>query len=483
MNIAHEFLTAALNRHDPNRELFRSVGDQRVTTEKFLLRVAKRVEQLSGSVGAGEMVIIASGREIDFFVDLFALWTLGAVAIPYAMDDGPQHLRQIKEISGAKLCLDTRMTVQNSDKNLKIEDVQFVYRDPGEPCAVLFTSGSTGLPKGVVLSQHVLFNNAAATQVVTQLNSEQLLVNVPFHFTSAICHFLASCLSGSTYVGIEKKLMFTDFVAQFVALGATALGGAPVQLRWLANATGKHAKYLADNLNFAFSSGDHLAEELAVAFRSAYPKCQLFTAYGLTELGGRFCILPPHLATAHPGSVGHAIPGLTVNIISSEDGQPLSAKNEGVLIADGELVASGYLNNPEETGKAFHDGTLYTGDMGYIDEEGFVYVTGRADDIFKVNGKKVSAQRISQALMGSGYFADSAVISNHLPIFGTVAIACCVIAEGQQFKRGPLLQQLRETLPNNHIPHNFVLLKEIPRTGSGKVKRLELTELIQQQQI
>ncbi|MEL0083896.1 MAG: class I adenylate-forming enzyme family protein [Gammaproteobacteria bacterium] len=480
MNIAHYLLATAMKRSATSTGLYQFGDNPATTPEMFLSKIAGRVEQLSGSVTEGEMVLVASGRDFDFFIDLFALWTLGAIAIPYSPADGPEYLQQIRQISGADYCLNGHLSTPKTYSHLTIEDINFTDREPELPCAVLFTSGSTGTPKGVLLSQYSLLNNAIATLSITRLEKERLFVNVPFHFTSAICHFLSACLSESTFLGSETRLIFSDFVQQFVSLQATGIGGAPVQLRWLAEASGANADYLKSSLNFAFSSGDHLAVEISEKLRTNYPKCQLFTVYGLTELGGRFCILRPEETTCHAGSVGRPIPGLTVEVVDANSGEPKHAGDEGIIVAAGELVASGYLNNPVETSEAFRRGNLYTGDLGYIDINGYVFVTGRENDVFKVNGKKVSAQKISSALMLSDYFSDAAVISFHIPIFGTVPIACCVITEGKEFKRGEVLKLLRETLPNNHIPHDFVMLEEIPRTGSGKVKRAELKTLVEQ---
>jgi len=474
MNIAQDLLDGMSARVD-EADLYAAPDGTRVSAAEFRRRVARRAADLAPLVAFGEMVIVASGRGLDFFVDMFALWSLGAVAIPYSPADGPDHLRQLQRISGATRCLADADVGKVGPGGTALRCVE---RDPSAPCVVLFTSGSTGHPKGVVLSQQVLLGNALSTHEVTRLGGERLFVNVPFHFTSCICHFLSACLSGASFIGLEAKRMYADFVQAFVAAEATALGGAPVQFRWLAEASGAERDYLERHFRFAFSSGDHLPDEVSRQLRERYPRLRLFTAYGLTELGGRYCILRPEETPDHPGSVGRPIPGLAVRIVDSDTGALLPPGEEGEVVASGRLMADGYLNDPEETAAAFRAGSFFTGDLGHLDNDGFLQVTGRASDVFKVNGKKVSALTVAAALMSSGRFADAAVIGKEVPVFGTVPIACCVLRPGTQFEKGPVLRHLREHLPNSHIPHEFVLLDAIPRTGSGKVKRAELRTLI-----
>lgn len=476
MNIASELLNGLAERMG-SANLFETAGGPGITQADFLSRVANRSRELSDFVSPGEMVIIASGRGIDFFTDMFALWSLSAVAIPYAPSDGPQHLQLLQQISGAALYLDQANIGIGNGYAVSSPSLQYTQSPASSPCVVLFTSGSTGLPKGVVLSQEVLLGNAKSTMDITKIKGERILVNVPFHFTSCICHFLSACLSGSTFIGIENKYMYSDFVHIFVSTAATGIGGAPVQLRWLAEAGEDEYAYLKDKLRFAFSSGDHLPNEVSAKLRERYPHLRLFTAYGLTELGGRFCVLPPEETPAHLGSVGRPISGLAVRIVDPDTAIEMPTGEEGEVVATGSLMSDGYLNNPEETNAAFRDNSLYTGDLGYLDEAGYLHVTGRASDIFKVNGKKVSSISVANSLMQTGIFTDAAVVGLEVPIFGTVPIACCVMRPDKRFEKGPILRQLRQTLPNSHIPHAFIMLDAIPRTGSGKVKRTELRML------
>lgn len=483
MNIAQKLLATIRFQRGMENCLYQSSTGTEVTGAAFLERILRRQKDLADSISADEMVVITSGRGLDFFIDLFTVWTLGAVAVPYSPEDGPDHLKDIKRISGAHQCLDQLLTTPSVSLPATLDEISFIERKPGQPCAVLFTSGSTGTPKGVVLSQKSLLNNAIATHAVTQLDRERLFVNVPFHFTSAICHFLSVCLSSSTFIGSEKKLIYADFVDRFIESDATALGGAPVQIRWLTDATQANALKINKALRFCFSSGDHLSPDVAAKFCDTYPGARLYPAYGLTELGGRFCIHQPGQPSVHPGSVGKPIPGLNVEIFDLDSRSLLPSGEEGMIVASGELIANGYLNNPGETRATFRNGKLYTGDLGFLDENGFLYVVGRADDVFKVNGKKVSSRKIEAELMHSRYFLDVAVVGYDLPVFGTVPIACVVASPEREFHRGLVLKHLRSALPNSHIPHDFILVGEIPRTGSGKLKRAALKALIESRNI
>ncbi len=480
MNIARELMLAILgNGCLPN--MYEGPDGERLTRQHFASSVAIRRRELERHIRANDKVIISAERGIHFYIDLVSVWALGAIAVPYSPSDGKDHLETIRSISNASHLLDDRWELPNScdEAFLHNEIGEFTKKGEHDCCAVLFTSGSTGKPKGVVLSQHSLLGNAQSTLEITALRNQRLFVNIPFHFTSCICHFLSACISGSTFIGIEKKLMFRDFTSLFAKTKASGFGGAPVQLRWLAESEPEHHEEIKARLKFAFSSGDHLPIDVGQRLCQLFPELELYTAYGLTELGGRFCILKASEQHLYPGSVGKPIGTMSVRIVSMEDqDREVPANIDGLILAKGDLISPGYLNNSDATKRAFRNGSLHTGDIGHLNEDGYLFVTGRANDVFKVNGRKVSAQIISDTLLELDVFTDVAVIGHEVPVFGTVPLAFCVLRNPDEFRKGIVLKYLRERLPNSHIPHQFIMLDKIPRTGSGKVQRDTLRKLL-----
>lgn len=268
--------------------------------------------------------------------------------------------------------------------------------------------------------------------------------------------------------------MPADLVDLLKQNGATAFGGAPLQLRWIAEQMDEAEL----DLRWVMSSGDHLAADIVERFAKTASNPSVLAVYGLTELAGRFCVLRPELALPKLGSVGSPIPGLDLEL-RNDDGDPAEPGEIGSVHARGLTVMDGYRNDEAITASVIDDqGWFNTGDYGIRDEAGFLCLRGRRDNVFKSSGLKVSGQLIADALMGVGCFSDAAVFPIPDPVAGDVACAYVCMERDREFKKGPVLKALRETLPVNHLPASFVELERIPRTASGKIDRRAFAELI-----
>jgi acyl-coenzyme A synthetase/AMP-(fatty) acid ligase len=291
---------------------------------------------------------------------------------------------------------------------------------------------------------------------------------VPFHFTSAICHALAACLAGATLVATERRLFMADLVPFLTQAQATAFGGSPVQLDWIARTVrpGDVA------LRWLMSSGDRLAPETEDRTQRAFPAAAIVVAYGITEAGGRLCI---RTAREEPpgGSVGTPIPGMEIEL-REPDGTRAASGVEGELWVTGPWLADGYLGEPRfDPVKGFA-----SGDLAWVDEMGRVHIAGRVDSVFKVAGQKVHGDRIAAHLRMQPGVIDAAVIGYDDPDLGSIPAAAVCMAPGERFNKGALLAAVRRAFPPFHVPRIVVALSELPRTGSGKVDRRALRATI-----
>lgn len=456
----------------PNHDLLHS-DQETISRYDFLNLVAYRCDFLK--ISKGQRVLVSSGRGFCFFVDLYAVWAAGCVVIPFDPSEGCIHKEQLHEIAQADVVVDDVYALSIDKKYT----VNYINVDIDGVSAILFTSGTTGKPKGVELSTYSLIENSKGILNHIKMSCDRLFINIPFHFTSAICHFLACSLSGSTLIGIETRLMYFDYINAIIALKPTGLGGAPVQFRWVSDYCKAEGGGHFNNLDFIVSSGDHLPVPVINSLRANLPSVRIDTVYGLTEVGGRFCILESDDLDSHVGSVGKPIDGLSYRIVDPDSEDILSPGDEGEIVISGELLAKGYCNNINATLKSFTNLGFRTGDIGHLDEDGYLYLKGRSDDVFKVNGKKVSGVLVTQGLMETRMFSDAAVVPVEFPLFGTVPVAFVVLGKDVKFEKGKTLKKLRELLPGNHIPHEFHILTHIPRTGSGKVKKNDLRSILE----
>ena len=233
----------------------------------------------------------------------------------------------------------------------------------------------------------------------------------------------------------------------------------------------------AHSFRFWVSSGDHLPLPVIEKFRRVLPGVALFNMYGLTEVSGRLCILPPAELDVRVGSVGRPISDMRV-VARRGDGDAAAPGETGELFVTGSLLMQGYLDEPEITAKTLTAHGLRTGDFGRVDESGAVWIAGRKDDIIKRGGEKVSIIHVQEALQRLGRFTDVAVVAAPDEILGHVPVAFVVPHEPEGFKASRLLRELRGVLPSTSLPSRVIAVAAIPRTGSGKAIRAQLQALL-----
>ena len=353
------------------------------------------------------------------------------------------------------------------------EDLEAVRED--EPAMIMFTSGTTGLPKGVCQTLRAVSSNAGHVALTLGLQGDdRIFINTPPYFTSGICHFLTLLAAGGGVAGQLGFFFGAGLLDEMETLGCTGFGGAPAHLVRVVEPLEEPRVH---SLRFWVSSGDHLPLPVIEKFRRVLPGVGLFNMYGLTEVSGRLCILSPADLDRRVGSVGRPIGDMRV-VARRGDGSEAAPGGTGELYVTGSLLMQGYLDEPAISARTLTEHGLKTGDFGHVDESGAVWIAGRKDDIIKRGGEKVSIIHVQQALQGLGRFADVAVLAAPDAILGHVPVAFVVPLEPEGFKASRLLRELRAVLPSSSLPSRVIAVAAIPRTGSGKAVRAELRALL-----
>jgi long-chain acyl-CoA synthetase len=344
-----------------------------------------------------------------------------------------------------------------------------------EQAMIMFTSGTTGLPKGVCQTLRAISSNAGHVALTLGLGEDdRIFINTPPYFTSGICHFLTLLAAGGGVAGQLGFFFGAGLLDEMEAMGCTGFGGAPAHLVRVVEPLEEPREH---PFRFWVSSGDHLPLPVIEKLRRVLPGVGLFNMYGLTEVSGRLCVLPPPALDVLVGSVGRPIGDMRV-VARRGDGSEAAPGETGELFVTGPLLMQGYLDEPEITVRTLTTHGLKTGDFGHVDESGAVWIAGRKDDIIKRGGEKVSIIHVQQALQGLGRFADVAVLAVPDDILGHVPVAFVVPLEPQGFKASRLLRELRGVLPSTSLPSRVIAVDAIPRTGSGKAVRAELQALL-----
>jgi acyl-CoA synthetase (AMP-forming)/AMP-acid ligase II len=454
-------------------------GVDHFTYRKFLSRAVGIGDCLRrNGVLPGARVPVVSKRHATHFVSLLGAWSIGAVAVPL----DPSQLQKIflpfvQQLSprlalfdGAELpelgieCLSFDDIVDERAGNIEVAN---------EAGVVFFTSGSTGTPKAVDLAAPVILGNGERTAKALRLTADdRILINTPPHYTSAMVHFLTLLSAGGGTIARSGFHFGISLWEEIDSQQCTGFGGAPAHLIRLFEANAPIT--LPSGFRFVMSSGDRLPVPLIENILARFPKIEIFTVYGLTEVGGRLCVLDPAALPARAGSVGKPIDDMIVTV-RRDDGNEAAAGEAGHVFVRGPLLMRGYLNDAAATKDALTANGLRTGDLGYLDDDGFLWLAGREDDVFKSGAEKVSTTFVAETLLSSGWIADIAVIAEEDLLLGKVPHAYVVPGEG--FDLMALKKFARTILPPSHIPKKWLVVGSIPRTGSGKVMRQELRRI------
>ncbi|MEO8225730.1 MAG: acyl-CoA ligase (AMP-forming), exosortase A system-associated [Gammaproteobacteria bacterium] len=351
----------------------------------------------------------------------------------------------------------------------------------GDMVAIFYTSGSTGLPKGVVLSHRNMV--AGATSVASYLENRQddrILSLLPLSFDAGFSQLTTGFHAGACVVLLDY-LLAGDVVRQVRDQRITAITGVPPLWSQLADATWPPGS--TETVRYYATTGGVMPRPVLDKLRAAFPRARPFLMYGLTE-AFRSTYLPPEEVDSRPDSIGRAIPNAEI-LVLRPDGTPCEPGEPGELVHRGALVSLGYWNNPAATAERFKPipGSLATGGQPEIavwsgdtvvrDEEGFLYFRGRRDEMIKSSGYRVSPTEIEDCLMRSGLVTEIVAVGVPDERLGQAVVMVAVASTGTG-DAGPLLDFAREKLPAYMVPRSVVWRTSLPRNANGKFDRVRL---------
>ena len=337
--------------------------------------------------------------------------------------------------------------------------------DPDSLVALLYTSGSTGLPKGVMLSHANLWLGAVSVAHYLGLSpDDRTLCLLPLAFDYGQNQLLSSWYAGARAIGFDF-LLARDVVKAVRRHDVTTLAGVPPLWLQLAEQQWDGA---GSSLRTLTNSGGHLPEPLVRRLRLLFPQARLHLMYGLTE-AFRSASLDPALVDAHPDSVGRAIPFAELRVVRP-DGSEAAPGEEGELVHSGPLVAQGYWNNPIRTAERFRNGEVWSGDTMVVGADGLLRFRSREDAMIKVSGNRISPTEIEEAALASGAISDAAAFGVPDERSGQ-AIVLVAAGEGDE---AALRSHLKRLLPPHMQPARIEWRDALPVGANGKLDRAAL---------
>jgi long-chain acyl-CoA synthetase len=350
----------------------------------------------------------------------------------------------------------------------------------GEPAPeglaqIVFTSGTTGEPKGVMLSHDNLVENTNSILACLKLESSDAIVAVlPFVFVYGNSVMLTHLFAGAKII-VPNSLIYPNVIIDWMKRErATGFSGVASNFALMF----RQAEFHADNLpamRYFTSAGGPMPSELLNKVRQAFPGRDFHVMYGQTEATARLTMLPPADLDRKKGSAGRSVPGVTITI-TGENGRILPAGEIGEITIAGTNVMQGYWKNPSATSTVLKNGQLYTGDLGRLDEEGYLYITGRNSEMIKSGAFRVAPSEIEDVLFEHPDVYEAGVVGVEDELLGEVIIGAVAVKSGSSTSEYQLLAHCAARLPSYKRPKAIFILPSLPKSANGKVLRQPLRE-------
>jgi acyl-CoA ligase (AMP-forming) (exosortase A-associated) len=495
--LLHDLLLTGAGHDDRRSAIVR--GEESITYGVFKQCVERMARRLvAGGAQRGDRVAIFLRKSFEECIAIFAASRADLVFVPVNPSLRPAQVRHIVEDCSASVLitsadmlgllgdalegLSTLRAILRFDTEAEPPPAPLARAIGEDLAAILYTSGSTGLPKGVMISHRNLL--AGIRIVRSYLNigpDDRILSLLPFSFDYGLNQLLTVVEQRAELVLCDFK-MGDEIVRALSRHEITGLAGVPTIWALLTRAAPSLARTPLPHLRYITNSGGAVPTSTVKQLRTLLPDTKIYLMYGLTE-AFRSTYLPPEEIDRRPNSIGKAIPECEVFPVT-EDGRRAAPGEPGILVHRGPTVSLGYWNRPEDTARVLRRNPLrsaglggdivcWSGDRVVEDEDGYLYFMAREDAMIKSSGYRISPTEVEEVLMASKMFRQVAVIGLPDEWVGQRVYAVAVADLGP-VDTAMVLRSAAEVLPPYMVPRSIELVSELPVNPNGKVdyKRL-----------
>jgi fatty-acyl-CoA synthase len=512
MNLAH-FLTQNARRHGERLGLI--WGERCWTWREIDANVSALAAALAArGIVTGDRILVHSKNCDEMFWSMFAAFRLGAVWVPtnfrlmpdevaylatasgarafLCHGDFPKHAAAVKAASPAiaftwrigegTLGETSLREAVSAHAGVAIDNAAVEY---DTPCWFFFTSGTTGRSKAAVLTHgqmaFVVTNHLADLMPGTTENDASLVV-APLSHGAGVHQLVQTARGVPTILLPSERFDITEAFRLIETHRVSNLFTVPTILKMMVEHPAIDRSDHSSLRHVIYAGAPMYREDQKAALKKLGPV--LVQYFGLGEVTGNITVLPPDLhdpedgPQARIGTCGYERTGMQVSI-QGDDGRELKPLETGEICVIGPAVFAGYYDNPEANAKAFRDGWFRTGDLGHMDAEGFVYITGRASDMYISGGSNIYPREVEEKILTHPGIGEVAVLGVPDPVWGEVGVAVCVPRDGAgEVSELELATFLAAKVPRYKMPKRFFFWEALPKSGYGKVpKRLVRDEL------
>ena len=467
-------------------------------------------------VSPGDRIVLISENSPEYISAYYAISKIGAVSVSLSPALKPDQMLALLARVDAKVAIISGLTERKlrsvakelpinttlliskpkldwSSEAIKILPLQdFLTTGPQENpelpvnknslASIIFTSGSTGTPKGVMLSHSNLVSNTRSICESLKLQqTDKQMVVLPFHYVMGTS-LLNTHIGVGGCVLINNQFAFTAAVVkQMAEEKITGFSGVPSTYAYLIHRSPleKYRDKLT-HLRYCSQAGGHMSHTLKKKLRSILPEhTDIIIMYGATEASARLTRLNPRYFAQKRGSIGTPIPEVTL-VIRDNKNELVPTGKTGEIVASGPNIMMGYWKDKKSTEEVLDLTGYHTGDMGYQDDDGFFYVTGRKDGQVKVSGHRITIQEVEEALMKTGLVLEAVILPLDDPIKGT-RLEALVTPLSSEITKNQMLARCTQELPAYKMPDALFFCRSLPKNENGKIDRAKCLAQVQQQ--
>lgn len=476
-------------------------GDQSVTYKELNEQVDRFAAGLyAQGIGKGDGVALLLGNCPEFVIAYYGVLRLGAFAVPINPLFTPGEISYILDNSQVKaviahISVEPKLSgIEGQLENLKFviyteaKDQERIWEnsldtgkhafestsiDPEDLAVILYTSGTTGKPKGAMLSHRNLASNADSVSKWLEMHKEDRVVAVlpMFHvFCMTVC--LNAPIACGAAVLIVPRFSPLDVVGIIREKKGTLFAGVPTMYNFIYQLPEATAEDFS-SIRLCISGGASIPVEMLQKFENKF-NVFILEGYGLSETAP-VVSFNPLKGTRKPGSIGLNIPGVKSKVVNNL-GKELPRGEVGELVVQGPNVMKGYLGMSEATSAVFNDGWFYTGDLARMDEEGYIYIVDRKKDLIIVGGYNVYPREVEEVLYQHPAIVEAAVIGVPDEEYGE-SVKAYVVVKDEQITTDHIIRFCQAKLVKYRIPRYVEFLQELPKNSTGKILRRELRQL------
>ncbi|MBO1520702.1 class I adenylate-forming enzyme family protein [Oceanisphaera pacifica] len=483
----------------PDRQAF-IVGDQSITYRVFL----QRVKEVAGlllhkfELQKNDKIILAIGNEISFCEVFYAAMSLGIIVVPVSTkmtsDEVASLVQQVMpswvlchddhiEKYTDSLSFKSKTTTLSqwellSSKGLNPVVASDVCHD--DTAIIIFTSGTTGQPKGAIISHGNLLHGITSYQSAFSLTEkDSTILAVPIYHITGLAAILGLFIHIGGTINLQRKFNAKIILECIENQNITFMHGSPTVFILLCNEfkTSK-TNYKLGSLKKVVCGGGHLNNGTIKTIKSIFKNTDIHPVYGLSETSSPASIFVEDLSSHNKlGSSGKAIPGVEF-LIKSKDGETLTNGETGLLWVRGPVVIKSYWNNPLANKESFEDGWFNTGDLAYIDNDNYIYIQGRLKDMINRGGEKIYSLEVENILSAYPGINEVALVPFPSEIYGEEPMAFIIADRDHPITTKELLVWAHTKLTKYKIPKKIIFVENFPRTKNGKISKKILKESV-----